>query len=240
MLILMGILIAFILWNFPWILKYYTVECCKEKILGEKILVFSDVHLKPSQSLPRKLTDFIITNNIKYIVIAGDLLDCKHKLNNKELVDVLRKVFLDFKDTDIVKIFYITSTTSHDPRIDGIKDLDLGFTKVIIIPGVLILETTAGTIYISHCDYACRHGTIARILNTILSKFGKKLYMEQLARKAFRVEDNSWVICGHTHMPGIDYTKKIVNPGGWKTKLWVKKADTVIIIDQDLKLIKIK
>ena len=239
-LILVGIIIAFFLWNFPWILKYYTVESYEEKILDGKILIFSDTHLKPGRSLPRKLTNFIIMNNIKYIVVAGDLLDYKHKLNNKELFDVLSKVFLNLKNTDVGKIFYITSTTSHDPRIDGIREIDLGFSKIILIPGVLKLETSVGIIHISHCDYVCRHGAIARMLNSILGKLGKKLYIERLARKAFGVDDNSWVICGHTHIAGIDHSQKIGNPGGWKSKLWVKRADMAIIVDQDIKLIKIK
>ncbi len=225
LLLLFGIMV-YLIWNFPWLTKYYMPIIYKERIPGSKIIVFSDTHIRKG-TLPETLTRFIIKEKFDIVVVAGDLLEYGHrKISREELRDKLTEVFDPILSHQFVgQIFYVTSTSTHDPKIENVEELILRGVRMVVIPGVLILENTA-KYYVTHGDYASRNGAVSRILNKVSG-----LWIERKLRKILRVPDNAWLICGHTHIPKIDYKVRIANTGGWRKKLWIKPTCTVIIID---------
>jgi len=48
-----------------------------------------------------------------------------------------------------------------------------------------------------------------------------------------KVPDDAWLICGHTHLPGIDRNCRIANTGSWKGKISVKPTYTAVIVDTE-------
>lgn len=219
-------IIAYIIWNFPWLTKYYTLKVYREKIASNKIIVFSDVHIKKG-ALPASLEEFIVRHNFDTIIVAGDLLEYGHKrIHKDELERVLKEIFNPVIENGYVKqIFYVTSTSTHDPKVEDIIELPISNVKIVVVPGLLILENKT-KYFITHGDYVSRNGAIARVLNKI-----SRLWLERKLRGILDVPRDAWLICGHTHIPSIDRELRIANTGGWKGKLWIKPTYTVVTID---------
>jgi len=220
--------VIYILWNFPWLIRYYTPIMHKEKILGSKIIVVSDIHLREG-SIPRALSDFIKKEGAEILVVAGDLFEYRHrKISRDRLEAKLAEIFGPiFKSAFPRQIFYVTSTSSHDPKIENVEEFMISGKKIVVIPGVLILEDSS-MYYVTHGDYASRNGVIARTLNRIF-----RFWTERKLRKVLKLPDDAWLICGHTHLPGIDRNCRIANTGSWKGKISVKPTYTAVIVDTE-------
>jgi len=209
----------------------------------ENILVVSDLHLNPSNIKYKPLEKIIREKKVKYLVIAGDFIEYKHKEIEKEklvriLVKILKKLNLEREN---ITIFYIPSKSSHDPKISQNLELQLKSTKIHIINGVLKLASKSVTLYITHGDYASRDGGVAATINRMLKLFGRKLFLEKLLRKILKLEESSWLVMGHTHIPGIDNSSKVANCGAWSRHFLRKETNTAVLIEKEkIKIVRVE
>ncbi len=235
--------ITFALWNFPWLTKYYTLEITSFELKEDsKVLIVSDLHIQPSNIAFKPLKKIIESKNIKYLIIAGDFIEYKHKKIEKEnLSKILAKILRKLEIHEKLTIFYVPSNTSHDPKISENTVLELNSTKIYILNDVLKLVLRNFTLYVTHGDYASRDGAIAATINRILKLFGKKLFLENLLKKILKLEQDSWLIMGHTHLPGIDGQKKVANCGAWGRHFLRKESNTAILIENgNIKLVRVE
>ncbi|MCR8473653.1 MAG: metallophosphoesterase family protein [Crenarchaeota archaeon] len=220
------ILVVYLLWNFPWLTGYFEPIIYTRKLSGSKVAVFSDTHIERG-SLPTSLTEFILKEKFDLLVAAGDLIEYGHKrIRVNDLKRKLAEIFSQVIQCPSIKeIFYITSMSSHDPKIGKILELMINGKKVTVVPGVLILDDSV-KYYITHGDYASRNGSIARILNRIFD-----LWTEKRLRKALKMSSEAWLICGHTHISRVSTELRIVNTGSWHRKALAKPEFTLAVID---------
>lgn len=236
--------IVFILWNFPWLTKYYTLSVSTLKIEGDgNILVVSDLHLNPSNIIYKPLEKIIKEKKVKYLAIAGDFIEYKHKeIKGEKLARILAKILKKLNiEKENMMIFYIPSKSSHDPKISKNLELQLKSIKIHIINGVLKLVLKNVTLYITHGDYASRDGGVAATINRMLKLFGRKLFLEKLLRKILKLEENSWLVMGHTHIPGIDNLSKVANCGAWSKHFLRKETNTAVLIENEkIKIVRVE
>lgn len=234
LLILTIIFIMFVLWNFPWLTTYYKPNMSTFKIEGnKKVLVISDLHLKPSNIKYKPLEKIVKKESVKYLVIAGDFFEYKHKeIEEEKLIKILEKILKKLNiDQEDLTIFYVPSKSSHDPKISKNIEFQLNSIKIHVIDGILRLVLKNTILYITHGDYASRDGGIAATINRILKLLGVDLFLEKLLRKILKIEENSWLIMGHTHMPGIDESSRVANCGAWGRHILRKESNTAILVD---------
>lgn len=224
----LGVLIAYMLKNFPWITRYFEPMTLTWRSSGGKIVIFSDTHIKEG-GLPQSLAEFIVKEKFDVIIAAGDLIEYGHRrikenVLKQKLVEVFDRII---RESSVKEIFYVVSMSSHDPKINRVLDFMAEGKRITVVPGVLIIENS-GKFYITHGDYASRNGSIARILNRIFD-----LWTEKKLRSALKLPKDAWLICGHTHIPRIDTKLRIANTGSWRGKLLAKPAYTLVTIDID-------
>ncbi|MHA1580986.1 MAG: metallophosphoesterase family protein [Candidatus Baldrarchaeia archaeon] len=232
--ILAIIFIMFVLWNFPWLTTYYKPNISTFKIEGDKkVLIVSDLHLNPSNIEYKPLEKIVKKENVKYLVIAGDFIEYKRKeIKEEKLVKILEKILkkLDINQEGLT-IFYVPSKSSHDPKINKNIEFQPNSIKIHVIDGILRLVSKNTTLYITHGDYVSRDGSVAATINRILKLLGVDLFLEKLLRKILKIEENSWLIMGHTHIPGIDESSRVANCGAWGRHILRKESNTAILVD---------
>lgn len=233
------VVLGFLLWNFPWITRYYEPIRCRETADCDMIMVVSDIHLKRGEAVPEKLVLATEKVSPECIIFTGDLIDYRKKLDNSEIESLVRSIFEKLVSrVSVRKIYYVLSTSSHDPKLKEKHVVSIGETEVVICPGLLELRVDGENYFFAHGDYACRHGTVARVLNRIAGKFGRKMFVENLAKRAYGIPREYWLFVGHTHMLGIDHKNRVANPGSWKSKIGISASKTYIVINR--KEIKIR
>ncbi|MGQ4833576.1 MAG: hypothetical protein ACP6IS_06760 [Candidatus Asgardarchaeia archaeon] len=229
--------LAYILYVFPWITGYLHLFVKSFEINGSpKILFFSDTHLNSHKKNLEPLARFLLTQKPEYVIIAGDLLDNRKRMNLDEfsilLKDALTRIGV-FQLSDI-EIFYVTSLSSHDPIINrAYLSITIDKLKVHVIQGALLFKTSSYQFFVLHGDYFSRNGAIAGLINVIMKKaFGKSLWSECFLKKKLNLPINTWLIMGHTHSPGIDNKCKVANTGSWSSHIGRYLSNTVIFVDE--------
>lgn len=235
-------LLVYLLWNFPWILKYYHLDVYDVEN-NDCLAILSDIHLDVDDVFPSDILRVISQYNARSLIIAGDFIEYYHRKIDE---DSLRKILISvlgpvLEHPHIGEIYYITSTSSHDPRVSGIIEYVVYRKKIVVLPGVLRIRHSNNVIYVTHGDYACRNGGVATFLNILMRKlFGKNMFIERLLKRRLRIPQDSWLICGHTHIPGVDERDKLANTGSWRNKWSIKSSRTIIFISNNkLNMIKL-
>lgn len=196
----------------------------------EKTLVISDLHL---ESNPRNLNcigNYLEENKIPLLVLNGDIFDKQHKKEFKEeFLDNIKEE-LEIKDKFPSDIVYNLSLYNHDPYLKKeSKGFQINNIKVNVIQGILKLKIEEETFYIFHGDYIMSNSIgIAALINKLTSN----LIWERLAKKVIMAEEDDWVILSHSHIPGIDYQRKLANTGSW-TRKYIGNTDTAILIEAE-------
>ena len=242
-LITLGFIVALllgVLYNFPWILKYYKpifVEYRKQQ--NEKILIVSDLHMDPETCTFQFLEDVLKQQEVTTLVIAGDFLEFHQKIDKKKAHKLIEKCFSNFPISSVEKILITLSHASHDPIIDKEMIFTYNNLEIRLIPGFLKIVLEKYNVYISHGDYFCRNGAIAGVLNKVFSVFGKILISEKILKRIIKTGNNDWLISGHTHIAGIDEKAKVANPGAWHKHIGRVATRTGILLGKEKpKLIK--
>lgn len=230
--IAIALLIALILWNFPWILRYYSLEVHYQRIIDNlSVVIISDIHAGSGKEDLVSLERVLKSLKADVIVIAGDLFEFEHKPADITKLKILIKNFLGkISLNQFVKMFYVVSSSSHDPILKKkVIQFNINGNMIIVIKGVLKLEISGVLVYVTHGDYACRDGVIANLLNKISLRLRRTPWMECKLRRIIGVKRDEWLIAGHTHIPLIDHGLKVANCGSWKS-YWRKGGKSLIII----------
>jgi len=152
--------------------------------------------------------------------------------NSKEFLDVIEKR-LGIKEDFPSDIIYDLSFYNHDPYLknDGSQYFQENGKEISVFQGVLDLKVNEEPFYILHGDYVFSD-TIGIL--ALINKFTSTLLWERASRSAIGVGDNYWVILGHSHVPGIDYQRKIANSGFWINR-YFSATDTGVLIEANEK-----
>lgn len=197
-----------------------------------KIAVISDLHL---ESNPRDLTcigDYLKNEEISLLILNGDVFDKRHKTPLKEEDLVYIQSRLGIENNDSFDIIYLLSSYNHDPYLREEYKID-DDKKIEVWEGPIILkinkkEETKESFYIFHGDYIFSGYNIG--IASVVNKLNSSLLYEQFAKLVIGGEKDEWIILSHSHIPGIDYQRKVANTGSW-IKRYIANTDTAILID---------
>lgn len=217
-----------ILFAFPFLSgeKMFKKEMQLDK---EKALIISDLHL---DSNPRELNcigNYIEENEISYLIINGDLFDKKHSQRFTPKIFNQAYKELGLKQTSLEKIIYLLASHYHDPKISKkeVQEFTKDKKKVLVFKGLLELKTQKEKINISHGDYLLTAITTGGA--SIISKLSPNMMYEKFFKSMLEIEEDEWLIIGHTHVAGIDYESKVANTGSWVNRVF-PASDTGILI----------
>lgn len=235
---LVFIIIAFILYNFPWISKYWKIEMGKISVMEDNKIVFvSDIHLGVfSVNSIRILSKIIEKLKARVIVFVGDLIDKRFMIKLEDLEKIARALIhiLNLRDA---KVIYIPSNSAHDIFINGwngdIIRLKLDYRNIefIIAPYILKIELNncREYIYATHGDYFSRDGVLAYLFDKISRRIFRKLFTGVAIRKILNLDNNIWILVGHSHTALIDHRYKVLGLGCWISRLYAPRESVVAI-----------
>jgi predicted phosphodiesterase len=63
-------------------------------------------------------------------------------------------------------------------------------------------------------------------------RFVSRLGLEKLWKRLAKVDQDVWVILGHTHIPGVDATTRVANCGGWQSVIFVSPTRTGLLVSE--------
>ncbi|MHA1626438.1 MAG: hypothetical protein ACTSVF_04790 [Candidatus Asgardarchaeia archaeon] len=229
----------FIVYNFPWITKYMEIRGFKLNLGGNSVLIVSDLHLSESSDPIEGISDFLNKKGIENLVIAGDFIEHHREISKDELKPFismgLKKIGLEKSE---LKVVYLTSLSSHDPIIREEK-VSIKYEDgplVIVLRGYCRIFIGGHSFVVLHGDYSVRNGALAGFINLVASTLGKKLFLERLLRRILRVENDEWLVMGHTHIPGIDEEDRVANCGSWSSHIGRKMSRTGILLEDEADL----
>jgi len=215
---------------YPIIPRLNPLRHGKELALSGNTLFISDLHLKSTElfTFTDNLRNLIQAQRVSNLVIVGDLFDSwkdmRGLLGNPPSFALVRNL-LGIGQTP-VRAFWVLGSPGHDPRDfqiegNGEQTEALGHCALIKMPGFNVVA------YHGH-DFS-RVGALAHAYDRFLVRLG----MEKLWKRLAKVNPSSWVVSGHTHIPGIDDKARVANCGGWQTvPLLVKPARTGLLFTE--------
>ena len=240
------ITLLIIIYELPFTYIYHINSISIDLSNSNIIAIISDLHIENN---PKNLTcigNFLKKLNIQLLIIDGDLFD---ELNLRKLTINEIKSYLNYaidrlglESSNVKKIYYITALFNHDPIIENDLNISLNKFNILMHRGMAILYFCNSKIYILHGDYVIRNGILAAIINVFSTLFNKSLVFEKFTKSVLNISEDSWIILGHSHLPGIDYVNKIVNLGSWIDR-FIKSSNTLALIyceNNNLKIYLVK
>jgi len=206
---------------YPFKPKLNPLTTARKYNLSGNTLFISDLHLRADTPFPftTQLRACVERENIENLVIDGDLFDSP---NDAEQIlqrsDNLE--FLGLRDVPL-KTYWIIGSPRHDPRNPK--------TTLDVVGNCAIFTHNGLSIVAYHGHDLCMKGGIAHGINRYISP----LVVEKMWRRLANVDKNSWVIFGHTHIPGLDTKTRIGNCGAWATYRLVNATRTGIVLNAD-------
>ncbi|AKG38129.1 hypothetical protein MA03_00840 [Infirmifilum uzonense] len=166
-------------------------------------------------------------------MVAGDLFeDLHYRISTYQLKFEILKLGLPTELPPL--IIYTPSFSSHDPIVDE-GSINLGRSR-IYIRRVAHIQLGDDEVVVTHGDIGIANGAIAHLVDRVGSLVGRKLLVEEKVKEKLNLR-NQWLIMGHTHIPGLDTTRRIGNPGSWKSAwgkwlpYWRKPTYSLIFYD---------
>jgi len=185
--------------------------------LSGKTLFISDLHLTAEPSLEEQFNlDF---SNVQNVIIVGDFFhSTKHfesfgpSAGGEE--EILRAVFDKIVPKKFSGNIYSIFGYGHDPiwkenfkfSSENYEFLYLGEYGKFNINGVQVA---------TYHGQQLHGGIIGGGIGWLSEKMGFPLPLEKLGKKRFGIDKNTWVINGHSHVPGIDQAAKAANTGSF-------------------------
>ena len=201
----------------------------------ESVVVLSDIHILDSIDERPNLIRLLSKIKPSIMIIAGDLFEREHRrMDRNSLRGILLRTLKSI--SWIREIIYITSLTSHDPILHtDVICMEMPgdvTTRITVLKGGLVHFRSNNTdFYVLHGDFLCRNGAYAGLINLLATTlFRRKLFLESLGKKFLKLDENSWLIMGHTHMVGIDAKRRLINCGCWKSYWRAKATGTLVHI----------
>ena len=182
--------------------------------LSGKTLFISDVHLTAKPALEEQFNlDF---SDLANVVIVGDFFNTKEDFWSFGTTEEesFREVMAGIVPKDFSgKIFYIHSTT-HDPQDLTTTKLSFDTFEFFHI-GEYGKFSIDGTNAVAYHGHQLHGGVVGGGVSWLAQKFGQDLVLEKLGKKRFDIPADTWVVNGHSHVPGIDQKAKVANTGSF-------------------------
>jgi|GEM_PF-634292 len=206
---------------YPFNAQLNPMTTAKKYELTGNTLFISDLHLRAG--IPFQFTEqlraCIEGENIRNLVIDGDLFDSPE--DAKQILRTSNKLdFLGLRDIPL-KSYWILGSPRHDPSNPTTTIDVLGYCAIFTCYGVSVVAY--------HGQDLSLKGGIAHGIN----KFISPLIVEKMWRLSARVDHDTWVIFGHTHIPGLDMKSRIGNCGAWPTYRLVRPTKTGIVLSKN-------
>ena len=232
------VLILYILINnSPWLIDG-ELKMSNININSNSMLVVSDLHVDANSSDLSVISELVRRSGVNTIVIAGDLIDRRVKVNNNELRIMLRwvtqRLGLINDNGSKLTLIYVRSESSHDPEIKDDEPVGIRFGNVLIITVPRAIKVNfpncSDAVYIAHGDYTVSDGLLAGLINIASLTLLKLPIMELITRRMLNANRDDWVVIGHTHLPVISSRFKVANPGSWKSIFFINPYNGYVLI----------
>ena len=211
-------------------------------MLKGSTLFIADLHIAFEEDSSRLsgLAQFISINDVRNLVILGDFFDSPHdaerilgSLREENAVQMMLRL-LGLNGSG-VNIYFVRGSEVHDP-----KDFDLnlengsffktlGKSARLSIDGVKVLAL--------HGDDA-----FGGLHGLIFSYLTGRPCLEAWWKMTMKLHDDEWVFMAHSHMPSIDYSRRVANTGGWIDVFGFspQRGMGLLVADGEVGLVKIK
>ena len=181
--------------------------------LSGKTLFISDLHLGAQPALEEQFNlDF---SNVQNVVIVGDFFNTKEDFWSfgKTEEEVFRTVLEGIVPANFTgKIFYIHGT--HDPQNLETSKLAFEHFEFFTI-GEYGKFQVNGIPVVAYHGHQLHGGVVGGGISWLASKIGQEVVLEKLGKKRFDIPADTWVVNGHSHVPGIDQASKVANTGSF-------------------------
>lgn len=222
----------------------YPIPCVNPEIIElEGVTLFlGDIHLTFEEDSSRfsGVSQFILRNEVRNLIFVGDLFNSPYEaekiIGSKDGVDAVHIILssIGLKE-ETVKVYFVKGFQSHDP-----KDFDLNVQQ----DGV-IFRTMGKCVRFSNneTNVTTIHGDDAfgGLHGSIFSYVTGRPYFEAWWKDIMNIDDEEWVIMGHSHSPGIDYSRRVANTGGWTNRFGFEpsKGQGILLINEEISLVNV-
>lgn len=228
-LIVIFLILIFCFVNCPFL--FGKINFQEKNLEGNKALIISDLHLENNHRDLTCIGDYLEENGISFLILNGDIFDKKHKehFQPELLYDIEER--LGMKTDFPSNVIYNFAFYSHDPRLKAkeTQNFQINGKKFDVFQGIIELKADGKTFDILHGDYIL-NDTIS--VASLINKLTPSLLWERIVKNAVGIDENNWAILSHSHVPGIDYQRKIANTGTWINR-YFSSTDTAILIMAD-------
>ncbi len=206
-------------------------------------LFISDLHLTHNEDYSRfsNLPSFILARGIRNLVIVGDLFN-----SPSDSLKILGEVgdeanankishLLGLNGT-IQHLYFVKSSRSHDPAEFNLTFRDEGFEFRTLGKCARFTNNDTGVLTIHGDDaFGGLHGFIFSYLTG-------RPFLEGWWKDVIKIDDDEWVIMGHSHVPGIDYSRRVANTGGWTDLLGFgpPRGSGILLLEEEVMLVNVK
>lgn len=179
-------------------------------------LFLGDLHLTYGEDSSRfsDLPKFISRNAVRNIIFVGDLFDTPHDaekiLDARNGIDAVHAIFNHLQLSDeTVKLYFVKGFQAHDPKEFDLNVQQDGITFRTMGKSARFSNNDTRVITIHGDDaFGGLHGFI-------FSYITGRPYLEAWWKDMVNLNDEEWVIMGHSHSPNINYSRRVANTGGW-------------------------
>ena len=190
------------------------IEKVESISLFEKTLFISDVHL--ISGLPIEDQFNLDFSDVRNLVIVGDFFHTPEhfaKYGDSE-TESLRNVLSDFVPEDFSGQIFFINGESHDPILSNVNELIFdNFTFRYL--GEYGKFDVDGAPVVAFHGQQIHTGIIGGGISWIARSLGYPLPLERLARRRFGIDEATWLITGHSHVPAIQGDRKMANTGSF-------------------------
>lgn len=204
-------------------------------------LIVADLHLARVDSPSRLsgLAGFVAERGVRSLVIVGDLFaspgDAERLLGSSTGRDAQRVILgLLGLNGSRVDLYFLRGSRGHDPAgfnltlVDKPSFRTLGKVGRFSVGGVRVLALHGDEVFTP------AHGFV-------LSYLAGRPFIEALWKGWMGLDPEEWVVLAHSHMPGIDYTGRVANTGGWTDLLGLNpRGMGVFVADGQVSLERIR
>lgn len=210
--------ITLLLYEFPivsgWGIQKVRNEIKKLKPieLSGKTLFVSDFQLRDSD-IDKKFN--INMERVEHIVIVGDFFHSPEhfaKFGSTDEERIMRGLATFLAQDFSGDIYWIWGKT-HDPILPQ-RDFSVGGIKLHYLHeyGSFLIKGAPVVVLHGHQLYG---GIFGGGISWLGQRLDYPLAIERLARKRFGIDENTWFITGHSHVPAIDHRTKTANTGSF-------------------------